>query len=480
MIAARQQVLGRCSVLASRAFSSSPCALAMAKLTKSEAQARREARLQAKSAPQEKKKKGGMTHLRFGDAVRTSGFEKSAVDLAQLDVEDLTAENIEHLQKHPVTYTNDTEKKLFKLGLFKKYQHHEATSRPVSLATENTMDVFNTVVLTLEKPSKENKLFLTGEKGVGKSTLLAQTNALALSKYKNDVVLLSFSQPINIVNGSSDYIYNKEQEIYQQPMFTKKWIRKVLEVNLEVFKKMPLTKDIKFTSKKTETQLKKGENTLFDYLSKSRDFGKALSGFKFFIDQVMEHSKTFPVLVTVDDFNALAKHAETAYRHPDFTPIHLKELEVSKFIMGVLSGDVSFHKGGVLAAESKQIGETTTLQVGLRLTEYDPYMTEKECDRYVAEALLKNGGMQVKKVKNFTAEESKALLEFFQECGVLKIRPYPHKKVIKADGSEDDKAVGAFPEVVDAKAQLDRIVLYSYNITQGNPGSLFRTAVLAY
>lgn len=476
-----QNLIKGYGLLTRRAFSSPSSRLAIEKLSKSQAQARRNARINGKSPQPEKKKKGGMSHYRFPDAVRNLGFEKNAIKITDVDdVSELTAEDIDKLKGVPVIYSTETEEKLRVNGLFKKYQHHEAFSRPVSFISQNTLNVNSKLIQALDKSSKENRFFLTGEKGVGKSTLIAQAHALALSQYNNDVVILNFETPAKIANGTSDYILNKEQNIYQQPMFTKKWMRNVFHVNKEVFKKMPLTRDVKVLGRKSEKNLSKEKNTLYDYLFENREFGRALNAFKFFISELKEHSKKFPVLLTVDDFNGLAEKAQTAYRHADFSVIHVKEFELGKFILDVFGGDFVFDKGGVLAAESKQAGEVLALHVGLGLKQYDPYWTEEQCDRYVAEALLKNGGFNVLKAQNFTSEESRALLEFYRASGLLNVRPYPFKKTIKANGTEAEKAVGAFPEVEDVEKQLEKIILYSYNITQGNPGNLFKITVMAY
>ncbi|XP_062807019.1 uncharacterized protein PRCAT00000168001, partial [Priceomyces carsonii] len=284
-----------------------------------------------------KAKKSGMTHLKFGDAVRALKFEKLAKNVDDLELKSLTHEQLQSSNEAIVKFETSVEKNLLTLGSFKKYQHYELFSRPVSMVTENTLQVDEMLISKLHSPSSANRLCLLGEKGSGKSTLMSQVKALAYSKYNGDVVLLHLDYPERIVEGSSDYVYNRKIEKYQQPMFTKRWIMKIRSANENVLKKMPLTRDISVVSKKKTYDLKKGENNLYDYLLLNHDFGKvgANNAFGFFIEELKYHSKSIPVLVSVDNFNALTSKTDTKYRHPNFEPIHFTDFEMGDFFMRV-------------------------------------------------------------------------------------------------------------------------------------------------
>lgn len=429
-----------------------------------------------------KPKRGGMTHLKFRDAIRELNFEKLATRIEDLNIQELTHTLVESEEPCVVKYNERTEQSLKQLNSFKKYQHHELFSKPISLVSTNTAALYKKHLSTLEKPTRENRVCLIGEKGVGKSVLLTQAQALGLSKHQN-VFLLHLDFPEKIVEGSSDYIFNKRIEKYQQPMFTKRWIKKIRDSNEDVLKQMPLSKDVSFVTKKTEYKLKKNENTLFDYLLQNHEFGKfgPSSAFKFFIDELMFHSKNIPVLVTVDNFNALTSKTLTAYRHPDFRSIHFTDFEMGDFILQLASGDISFSRGCVILAESKDLGYSHTLPVGLKLEEYDPYYKNQDCDYEVANKLLSNGGISVFNVKNLNKLETKTLMNFWDVSGVLQVKSYP----IKEDYGEATPVSPADEESLDndskeTEVALDTIFQRNFVVTSGNPGSLLKTTILSY
>lgn len=436
------------------------------------------------SAAPGKAKKGGMTHLGFRDAVRALKFESNA-SFGDLKVLELGYNGLENSLSKVVKYSENTEKNLRLLESFKKFQYHEVFPRPVSLVTDNTVAISAQFVDQLENSSVQNRLCVVGEKGIGKSTLLSQVKALAASKHGNDVVLLHFDHPENIVNGTLDYIFNKKLGKYQQPMFTKRWIKKVRAANEGVLRKMPLTRDVTFVAKKVEHNLKKGEHTLYDYVLLNHDFGKvgASGALQFFVEELQHHSKDIPVLVSVDNINALTTNTFSKYRHPDFTPMHFTELEAGNLLAQLISGDLVFKKGGVLAAELSDVGAGKTLSVGLKLEEYDPYWKTEQCDASVAELFLKNGGVRPFHVQNLSKAQTRLLLEFYNAVGALQVREYPTKDLYKTaeELMEEKKARrGVKEQEYDPQAQLARTVENAFTVSSGNPGNIVQSAQLTY
>lgn len=434
----------------------------------------------------EKTKRSGMTHLKFEDAVRQLKFENLANDLTALQLAELSVENLESVHSSVVKFKGHTEKQLKDLGSFKKAQHHELFRNHLSLVSDSTVALSDQFLLKLNGPSNENRLCLLGEKGVGKSTLLAQAQALALSQYNGDVVLLHLDHPERIVEGSSDYILNRKMKKYQQPMFTKRWIKKLRAANEAVFKKMPLTRDISFVAKKVEYNLKKGENTVYDFILLNHDFGVVgpSTAFQFLVDELKAHSEQFPVLVSIDNFNALIAEAFTKYFHPNMVPIHFTQFEAGHFIELLVGGALSFAKGGVLLAESKDLGECTTLRVGLGLQEHDPYDKRHQCDAVFANTMSKNGGVKSLVVQNFSKDQARELLLFWDKAGVLQVRDYPTKEIYKSTEEmlQDRRArkVGEYVECADPQEQLENLVQSSYMLSSGNPGNLLKINHLVF
>ncbi|KAK6466071.1 mitochondrial ribosomal death-associated protein 3-domain-containing protein [Scheffersomyces coipomensis] len=442
-----------------------------------------------KKGPQQAKaKKGGMTHLEFDDAVQSLSFEKTATNLGELEVPSLNYEQLDNLKSRVVKYVDSDERILSNLRSFKKFQHNELYRNPVTLVTENTTKINEDFVSKLDQSSsKENRICLTGTRGVGKSTLLSQTKALALEKFNKDVILLHIDAAENIVNGTSDYIFNTKLDKYQQPMFTKRWIYKLREANEHILKKLKLSSDITFTYKRIEHNLKKDTNTLFDLLKSNHDFGKVgqTTAFQFFLNELIHHSKTVPILLSIDNINAILDFPVSKYKKPDFTPIHISEFELGDFILKFLSGEQSFAKGGVIVAKTGMIGaHQKTMDVGLNIEEYDPYAKQRFFDLDIANSLKKNNGVKSFGVENFTKQETKDLLQFWRKAGTLQVKEFYTKDVFvtseelvqeKANQAQDQDAVEFNPE-----EQFERIVNNQYAISSGNPHYLLRATTLSY
>lgn len=429
-----------------------------------------------------KTKKGGMTHLPFRDAVGALGFEKLATDFAKLELG-----NVKYGEITPAkVFKYESENTLKTLGSFKKFQYHEMFLNPVTFVSENSVRLSEEFVSKLEGPSKDNRLCLLGEKGSGKSTLITQAQALALSKHENDILVLHIENPEKVRNGSSDYIFNPKTKKYQQPMFTKRWIYKMRQANENLLKKMPLTRDISFQSKRVDYNLKKGTNTLFDFLLHNHDFGKTIptSAFTFFVEELEAHSKNIPILVSIDDFNSIIDQPITLYRHTDFTSIHLSEFEMGDFILKIAGGQINFAKGGVLLAvkgDKKLSGKN--LSVALKQEAHDPY--SKIIDRGIVEALENNGGIKAFSVNNLTKSETEQLLRFYQASGVLHVKDYATKDSYKSAeelGQEKAAIRAGKPDqtVINSEEQFDKIVENQYTVSTGNPGFLVQATALSY
>lgn len=425
-----------------------------------------------KAKAQVKVKKGGMTHLGFKDAIRSLGYEKLAMSNSELGLQSLTSESPAGTV---VNYEPSSEKKLATLKSFKKYQYHELSSNPVSLVTSNTVNIRDNFVNKLQNSSsKDNRLCIQGETGSGKSTLVTQASALALS---NDVILLHLDHAEKLVNGTSDYIFSKKLNKYQQPMFTRRWINDIRSANEEILKKLPLSKDISFTNKKVDYNLKAGTNTLFDFLSNANE-----SGFQFFVEELVHHSATVPVLLSVDNINAFTGKSLTRYFHPDFTPIHFTEFEVGQFILDAISGKISFQKGGVLLSESGDAPSSKTLPVGLNLLEYDPYWKQAECDIDVANSFLANGGVKSYKVEAFTKSETRSLLSYYRQSGALQIRDYPTNVERKtAEQIISEKKLGEkakIEHIFDPEQHFEKLVNNTFMMSCGNPKSVVHSTCM--
>lgn len=432
----------------------------------------------------EKVKKSGMTPHDFKDAVRTLNFESYAKDLSLLDIPLLSSSELQQLKDTVVAYEPEIEEQIELMGGFKKYQHHELFRQHYSMVTDNTVELQNNFVSKLSASSKNNRTCLLGSKGVGKSTLVSQAQALARSQYGKDAVLLHIEEPELFIQGFSDYVYNPTLKLYHQPMFTKRWIKKLRVVNEDAFKRMPLLRDVSFSNKKGSFAYKKGENNLHEYLVNCHDFGVLgpTDAFSFFMEHIKAYSKDFPVLFSVDNINALFETPFTKYFNKDLKPIHFSEFEIGKLIQDLMNGDLELSKGGVLLAETSDLGASKTLRVGLKLETLDPYA--EDLDHEVAAKMLNNGGISAFSLANLSKDQARRLMEFWDDSGVLQVRDYATKPLYKRlediEAGEKTFRVGQFVNEMDKAEMYEKTLQKTYFISGGNPGMFLRNNVLRY
>lgn len=420
----------------------------------------------------EVRKTTGLTHLKFRDAVCNLGLDKTA------PATNIDALKLDNLKNGIITsYPKKIESKLNIIGGFKKYQHHEMFNKPVSMVTSNTSRINTEFVDKLEGESKNNRVYIDGIKGSGKSTLINQAITLSYEKFKNDIIVLHLNSGELIVNGSSDYIKNNKLKLYQQPMLSKRWIWKIMKSNEEIFKKLKLTKDNKFIKDKQEVTLKAGKNTLYEFLDQNHEFGRSNPhlSFQFFIEQLIEHSKEIPVLLSIDNFNAFADYSLTKYKHPDFTPIHISEFEIGDFILKATSGELNFIKGGVLLGKSNDfaLNKKTTQIAVYPQEEYDPYLKSPIFDFEVANKLTSNGGITPFKLNPLNKDEVRSLMKFWKDQGVLIIRQDFHKKLY------DEESTNTNVEINEDE-QFEKLVQSLYVNNQGNPYGMIKQSMLSY
>lgn len=432
----------------------------------------------------EKAAKSGMTHHDFRDAVRTLKFESYAKDLSHLNIPTLAAQRISELKNNVVTYDETLDKHIELMGGYKKYQHHELFRGHYSIVSDNTVKIQDTFVKGLSGPSASNRVHLSGPKGIGKSTLITQAQVLAHTEYEGNVVLLHIDQPELFVQGFSDYLYNPTLKKFQQPMYTKRWIKKLRVVNEKVFEQMPLLRDVSFSNRLNSFQYKKDTNNLQEFLVNCHDFGVfgPTDAFQFFIEHLKAYSDKFPVLFSVDNVNAIFEKPFTKYNHKDMTPIHYSEFEIGNLIRELMSGEFKFSKGGLLLADSTDFGESRTLRVGLKSEELDPYANN--LDHEEAANMLKNGGITDLSLENLNKDQARKLMEFWNESGVLQIRDYPTKPAFTR--TEDITAgervykVGEYVSEMDKTEMYEKTLQKTYFVSGGNPGVFLKNNVLRY
>lgn len=311
-------------------------------------------------------------------------------------------------------------KTLYHLGSFQKNQYNELFPKPVSLVREGSTKK----LINLLQTSSNKNFILTGEAGVGKSVLLAQTHAFAL---ETNSILVHISYPELFLNGRNDFFYDEKLKEYVQPMCLKKLLRKILKSNDEtILRSIELKSDYKFSNadpkdaaiKKFITLTKK-QNNLYDLLSIKTQGRHRGDLFKAVLSELSAQTE-HPVLFTVDNFSRILTGPFSSYKDVDNKNVHLLELQLGKTIMGIVGGDISFphkHSATVLAISGSD-RTNRTLPTALGKVPEDVYISQHHYDPQFA-AILKKGGVQEFEVPKLTKSEVKELLEFYLKSEIV-------------------------------------------------------------
>ena len=317
-----------------------------------------------------------------------------------------------------VTYFNGKQTKALRhLGSFKKGQFNELFVKPISLVRQGS-----TQKLLKQLASKDSpRVIITGEPGVGKTSLLAQMHACAV---EDNQIVVNISYPELFLNGRNDFFFDKELKAYVQPMYLKNLIRKISKANdkalLESVKLSKNYKYIKTTLKGTEDiTFKKGENTLHDLLSASINANLRGYQFKDIINELYSQKNT-PVLFTVDNFSRMLTGAFTAYKNSNNEPIHLLELQIGKTVMDLASGDIKLNndKSRVLLAISGVDRTNRTLPVALGKIPADPYIERHIYEPKFVE-ILQKGKVAEFEVPKLSKEDAKSLIQYYIDAKVV-------------------------------------------------------------
>lgn len=283
-----------------------------------------------------------------------------------------------------MSFSNSHYKHLYALGSFKQDQHNELFSRPITMARSDTTNK----LFDLLRSSPNRRYVLTGERGVGKSTLLAQVHALACDE---KAVVVNISYPELFLNGTSDFFHDGES--YVQPMYLKRLLSKILKANdKNVLSSITLKDSYKFANTDPKdaasrkfVQITAGKNTLFDLLSVKTTPRNRGDLFQAFIKELSSQNSV-PCVFTVDNFSKMISEPLSAYKNAQNESIHALELQVGKTVMDVASGKISFAHpfSSVILATAGSDKTNQTLPIGLGKVPSDLYISEKYYDRKLA------------------------------------------------------------------------------------------------
>ncbi|KAH3903474.1 related to 37S ribosomal protein S23, mitochondrial [Saccharomycodes ludwigii] len=360
-----------------------------------------------------KKNISGSLHKKWIESISTGKFHEKA---PIVETQQFNSQNLNKVLNSVVCFSNSQYQTLYRLGSFKQNQFNELFQKPVTLVRELTTKKL------LEQLSTDKKIVLTGERGIGKSTLLAQLHACIHETH----IILHFSHPELFLNGRNDFLPDKGQ--YIQPMYLKSLLTKFLKSNRpELLRSIKLSEsykfqnaDIKDSSVRHNKELNKGQHTLFDLLNiktvpklRGKLFGAVI--------HELSVQKAVPVTLTIDNFSRLVTSSFTAYRDTNNKPISTLDFQIAKTLFDIISGDISFghNSSSVILALCGSDRSNRTLPIGLGKLPHDPYLKQYHYDPEFAAKLLK-GNVKEFPVARLNEKEVSVLLDFYKQAGVAK------------------------------------------------------------
>lgn len=226
-------------------------------------------------------------------------------------------------------------------GLPAKVKKDLTLGAPATVVRQVTLDVVKALENGKAGDSKEARYMITGERGSGKSMLLLQAVVYALEA--NWIV---FYQPTasRWVDSSSQFAYNKEKMMFDQPEAAADMLQKLLAVNRQRLSKIKLEKDVVLEDgtiaagqgldKLVEHGLKEDSTTMVATLDA--------------VLEVLSSQTQFPVLFAVDEVQTLFRTSR--YRRPDYKLLEAYHLGMPRIALDYLSGAREFKRGAVLTS----------------------------------------------------------------------------------------------------------------------------------
>ncbi|GMG20545.1 unnamed protein product [Ambrosiozyma monospora] len=414
------------------------------------------------------KKKGSGRPQNFANAIVKSNYKKKSPKDGALSK--LSYFNPLSLKLNEVVkYEGLVLRKLYIAGAFVPGQMNELFPEPTTLIREReTKKLASFYESSLNSSSELNRLILTGDKGIGKSTALAQFEAMALSK---ESVLIPFTNTESLVDGSTDFKLNPETKLYDQQMSSKRLLKKLKNLNKEFLNELPLSKDFipiyNTKSQQAATTLKVSDNaTLLDLVKVG--LGSKPTNATFVLTTLLEElskQTKYPVYLTVDNFSTFVQNAMTKYRNNANENIYFQKFTIIKTILDFVTGASKFAKGAVVVATHGSDKENCTIPAALGDAEPDYYASFKDWDQEFTNLLRSNGGLQQLRVGKLSVDETESILKNLIDFNVIH-NQYQSKREIDELGFE---------------AYLNKLAQRQYVVSgNGNASLLLKSAVLSY
>ncbi|THH17829.1 hypothetical protein EW146_g3049 [Bondarzewia mesenterica] len=240
-------------------------------------------------------------------------------------------------------------------------------SKPATLVRNVTLRVVDKLQAASQQSSENNRLIFYGSSGCGKSFLLLQ--GVQYAKSMNWIVLY-IPRAINLVNSTSTYTYDLRTQTYLQPVFAYQTLQRFLTVNSTALQSLTTDREIGIENRApvpAGTSLKDLiEIGLKDQMMAPTVLAELL--------EVLGRQTEFPVLLAIDDFQAL--YCKSSYRDPHYAAIKSWHLSMPRLLLEYASGKKTFFIGA-LSMTNTTFKLSTELRYALKLQSWmhpSPYL----------------------------------------------------------------------------------------------------------
>jgi small subunit ribosomal protein S29 len=215
-------------------------------------------------------------------------------------------------------------------------------STPCSVIRDVTLKAIHTLDKAKGSSSKDHRIVLHGRAGSGKSFLLHQAVQYAQAQ---GWVVLYIPRAVTLVNSTNSYAYDIRTQTYLQPRASYLTLDKLYKANSALLSQLTLSREL------VTEKLNIPAGTTLAEVAQAGIKDKSFTSGPVVLETVLKELETqtkFPVLVAVDDFQALFHNS--AYKDPFFQAIRPHHLSLPRTFLEFASGQRTLANGVFMGA----------------------------------------------------------------------------------------------------------------------------------
>ncbi|KAJ7230213.1 mitochondrial ribosomal death-associated protein 3-domain-containing protein [Mycena pura] len=280
---------------------------------------------------------------------------------------------------------------------------------PCSVTTATTLSLIRALEEAKAHPAR---LVLNGRPGCGKSFLLLQAAQYASSS--REWIVLYIPRARRLVDASTPYAYSLATRTYVQPRAARETLARLGRANAHLLAHLRTTVSVTLDGKTAAVPVRAGAPLLALVDAGTADEAAAPAALDALLRELGVQTR-FPVLLAIDDFQALA--GGSMYRDPHFRMIRPHHLGLPRLLLEYASGRRTLARGLVLGALTRsdpQFPVSDQLAASLRIPEeFEP--TPRSAAPKTVRALR-----AIRVPDALSVREAAALFELWLDAGVLR------------------------------------------------------------